>query len=220
MTCVIIGGGSFACELLCYLKLMIKNHNSFHVISENHLDVDVDDRNYQKHDNVNKFIENMQFNSAFIEVYLGSGKPNIKKRMLDEISKHFGPNMQLGPPIAMDNSTILSKEIGLGTIIASNAVIAPMSKIGSNVLVNYGASIGHHCYIKDFVCIGPNVSIGGACTIKEGAYIGSGACVREKIVIGENSIVGMGAVVTSNVPDNTTVIGIPAKPTVIKGGWR
>lgn len=47
--------------------------------------------------------------------------------------------------------------------------------------------------------------------IKKNAWIGAGAIILPGVTIGENSIVAAGAVVSTSVPDNTIVGGIPAK---------
>ena len=47
--------------------------------------------------------------------------------------------------------------------------------------------------------------------VKEGAYIGTGAIITMGTEIGKNAVVGAGAVVTKNVPENSTVVGVPAK---------
>jgi len=48
-------------------------------------------------------------------------------------------------------------------------------------------------------------------TVKKGASIGSNATILAGVTIGENAMVGAGAVVTKDVPDNTTVAGVPAR---------
>lgn len=47
--------------------------------------------------------------------------------------------------------------------------------------------------------------------VKRGASIGSGAVIMCGVTIGENAIVGAGAVVTSDVPDQAIVAGVPAR---------
>ena len=47
--------------------------------------------------------------------------------------------------------------------------------------------------------------------VHEGASIGSGVTVICGITIGANARVGAGAVVTKNVPENSVVVGVPAK---------
>ena len=47
--------------------------------------------------------------------------------------------------------------------------------------------------------------------VKKGAKIGANASIRAGVTIGQNAIVGMGSVVLKDVPDNTTVYGVPAK---------
>ena len=47
--------------------------------------------------------------------------------------------------------------------------------------------------------------------IKRGASIGSGAVIMCGVTIGERATVGAGAVVTSDVPADATVAGVPAR---------
>ena len=53
--------------------------------------------------------------------------------------------------------------------------------------------------------------LAGRVTVGDFSSIGATATILPDIKIGKYSIVGAGAVVTKNVPDNTVVIGNPAK---------
>ena len=54
--------------------------------------------------------------------------------------------------------------------------------------------------------------IGGSVVIEENSWIAPSACIRNGIKLGKNSLVGLGAVVLKDVEENTTVVGVPAKP--------
>ncbi len=54
--------------------------------------------------------------------------------------------------------------------------------------------------------------IKGKIVIKKDAWIGTGAIILPNVSVGERSIVGAGAVVTTDVPPDTVVAGVPAKP--------
>ena len=103
------------------------------------------------------------------------------------------------------------------------------TKIGKNVFINFDCTfldLGG-ITIEENVLLAPKVSLlseghpaspenrhslmVGHIHIKKNAWIGAGAIILQGVTIGENSIVAAGAVVSSDVPDNTIVGGIPAK---------
>lgn len=47
--------------------------------------------------------------------------------------------------------------------------------------------------------------------VKQGASVGSNATILPGITIGRNAMIGAGAVVTADVPDDSTVAGVPAR---------
>ncbi len=76
------------------------------------------------------------------------------------------------------------------------------------IVVSSKAKIGENCRIH------PSTSIGeynGTPTIGNNVYIGPGAKLFGEIKIGNNVAIGANAVVNSDIPDNVTVGGIPAK---------
>jgi sugar O-acyltransferase (sialic acid O-acetyltransferase NeuD family) len=148
------------------------------------------------------------------ESVLGSGRCEIRERMLIEIREPFAT-------LIHPHSTVLGK-INPGCVISPGAVIAPNAYLQEHVLVNYNAAVGHDTCIGSLSVIGPGAAIGGWVQIGESVYIGAGSLIREKLTIGARAIIGMGAVVTKDVPEGMVALGIPAK--FIKreecgGGW-
>jgi serine O-acetyltransferase len=77
------------------------------------------------------------------------------------------------------------------------------------VIVNKKARIGKNCEIHSGVNIGQHK--GEAPKIGNNVYIGPGAKIFGGITIGNNVSIGANSVVTKDVPNNVTIVGIPAK---------
>jgi sugar O-acyltransferase (sialic acid O-acetyltransferase NeuD family) len=102
--------------------------------------------------------------------------------------------------------------VGQGSVICAAAVLGPYAVIGSVCIINTGATVDHDCLLGDGVHVSPGAHLGGAVRVGHLSWIGIGAAVRQNIVIGANVIVGAGAAVVSDVGDDRTVVGIPARP--------
>lgn len=105
-------------------------------------------------------------------------------------------------------------EITTGISISSNAQIDKGLYIGhfGGIFINEGAQIGGNCTIAQGVTIGTlGLGKAGAPVVGNNVFIGSGAKVLGKIQVGNNVKIGANAVVIKDVPDNATVVGVPAR---------
>ncbi len=99
--------------------------------------------------------------------------------------------------------------------------IHPGAKIGKRFVIDHGAGvvIGETAEIGDDVTIYHGVTLGGTTwnkgkrhpTISNNVVIGTGAKILGNIKIGENVRIGANSVVVRDVPDHSTVVGIPGK---------
>ena len=146
------------------------------------------------------------------------GAPHHRRRLVEMARKAGARFCSVVHP-----STIINRDttFGEGVIINGMCGISSLIHIGSHVQINAMTLIGHDAVLKDFVTVSPGVMISGKVTIEEGAFIGIGSIIIEKIAIGAWSVVGAGTTVVKDVPENTTVVGVPGK--VIKtrpSGWQ
>lgn len=142
-------------------------------------------------------------------IAVGSIKDNSKRRMLYEKVKLIGFCI---PALIHPKSVIAGDfQISEGVQIMAGAVIQTGSSIGENTIINTGAVIDHDNKVGRHVHICPGAVLSGGCIINDGAFIGAGATLIQGIRIGKNAIIAAGSVVINDVPDNSTVIGVPAK---------
>jgi sugar O-acyltransferase (sialic acid O-acetyltransferase NeuD family) len=101
--------------------------------------------------------------------------------------------------------------LGAGTMVMALAAVDPDTITGASVVVNTLASVAHDCVLGDGVFVGPGARLTGGVRVGELSSVGAGACVIPGKTIGRNVRVGAGAVVIDDVPDDVTVVGIPAR---------
>ena len=107
--------------------------------------------------------------------------------------------------------------------------IHPGAQIGRRLFIDHGMGvvIGETAIVGDDVTLYQGVTLGGTGkekgkrhpTLRNNVTIGTGAKLLGNITIGENSRVGGGSVVLRNVPDNSTVVGVPGH-IVLREGRR
>jgi len=99
--------------------------------------------------------------------------------------------------------------------------IHPGATIGRRFFIDHGAGvvIGETTEIADDVLIYQGVVLGGVSlektkrhpTIKNNVVIGAGSTLLGPITIGEHARVGAGSVVINDVPEHSTVVGVPGR---------
>lgn len=109
-------------------------------------------------------------------------------RLLSGVEIH--PAAQIGRRLFIDH--------GLGVVIGETA------EIGDDVTLYHGVTLGG---------LSPHDGIGGKRhpTVKDRVIIGAGAQVLGPVTVNECARIGANAVVTRDVPQGTTVTGIPAR---------
>ena len=82
---------------------------------------------------------------------------------------------------------------------------------GMGTCLDYRCIIGENVRIDQHVTIGIRWDEDAAPIIGNNVRIGAGAKVLGKIRIGDNARIGANAVVLTDVPDNATAVGVPAR---------
>lgn len=112
-------------------------------------------------------------------------------RLISQISRHF-TGIEIHPGAVIGRGLFIDH--GMGVVIGETAIV------GDNVTMYHGVTLGGTGKEKGkrHPTVGDNV------------LIGCGAKVLGNIMIGENSRIGANSVVITNVPSNSTAVGIPA----------
>ena len=116
---------------------------------------------------------------------------------------------------------LIPRIISYITRIITGIEIHPAAKIGRRLFIDHGEGvvIGETTTIGDDVLIYQQVTLGGTGkdqgkrhpTLENNVIVGAGAKVLGNITIGEGTRIGAGSVVVDDVPENSTVVGIPGR---------
>ena len=147
------------------------------------------------------------FKSGVGHAFPAVGENRIRQRLVKQL---LSIGYQL--PNAISRHAIVSPRVTLGAGIAimPGAVVNVDTSICNGAVINTGATVDHDCQIGSAVHIAPGSHLAGNISVGEGSFLGIGCSVVPGISIGSWVNVGAGAVVIRDIPDRSTVVGVPA----------
>ncbi len=204
---VIIGAKGLAKELLAVLS---KNNQAEDLCFFDNISDDIPDLLYGCFPVLKSWDSRKEhFRNSSPEFALGTGGPNIRKRLAEKAQS-------LGGQLC----SVISNQIFLGEFgntIGDGVCILPCVNltcdilIGEGSLINKSATISHDVKIGRYCDIAPVASLLGRSSIGDLTSIGAHAVVLPGVTVGSNCVIGAGAVVIRDVPDGRTFAGVPAK---------
>jgi sugar O-acyltransferase (sialic acid O-acetyltransferase NeuD family) len=137
------------------------------------------------------------------------GWPSTRRAVLDRLDGRGTPS----PPVVHPGADVgVGVELGPGTVVMGHAHLSPMVRFGAHSSISYLASIGHDTEFGDLAAVMPGANVSGDVIAADDVLVGTGASVREGVRLGRRVRVGSGAAVVGDVPDDLTVVGVPARP--------
>jgi len=206
---VILGAGGFGREMVFIISEINRRFNRYKILGFVDNDLSLKGKTINGYPVLGDDIWLLNYQKK-VNLVICIGNPKARERAVAKYSTRCNV---VFPNIVADNAKCSDDiKMGKGCIICFSAIITVNVTLGDFVLVMNNSVIGHDSVLADFSTILPSTTVSGNVSIGKHAEIGVGTNIIQQKSIGKNVIIGAGAVVVSDIPDNCTAVGVPAKP--------
>jgi UDP-perosamine 4-acetyltransferase len=148
-------------------------------------------------------------NDGYERVFIAIGSNRLRERLAD-----FAVAQGYELVNAISRHAVISPtaQMGTGIAVMAGAVINAEAFVDSLAIINTGACVDHDCRIGKAAHVAPQCGLAGNVTVGSKSFLGIGSRVIPEISIGSDVMVGAGSVVVTNIENDQTVVGIPARP--------
>jgi len=136
-------------------------------------------------------------------------KPTVRVLAADRLSALVSEFATVTHPTAIISS---AAQIGAGSTLLAGVIVNRGACLGRFVTLYSGTIVEHDTDIGIHTQIAPGAVIAGNVRIGQRVFIGMGANIGHGVTIGDDSVIGAGSVVLKDLPANSRVAGVPARP--------
>lgn len=200
---VVLGAGEFARQIIEILHVVNRENRAFDLLGL------LDPVSARNVGDVAVLGGDEELASLDADYLIGVGDPPLRRK-LGSVADDLGctPATLVHPAAWVDRDA----DVGPGAVVAGCAHIQYGAAVGRHAIVNIGAIVGHGSQIGEYASIAGNVMIGARSRIGDDVFFGMNSVVMGDVTVGDRAVIGAGAVVTRDVPPDTCVVGIPARP--------
>jgi len=204
---VIIGASGFGIEILELIKEINKKNRKWNILGFIDDDENLRNSRISSYPVLGSFrwIKKRKKNT---DIVFAIGNRKIVSNMIKKIQNN---NLFNYPNIIHPSVMCKHINMGFGIIIFKGAILSTNAILKNHIFIGFNSIIGHDVYISNYSFIASGVVLNGGVKISEGAYFGANSTCYPMLKIGKYSKVALGSAVMSDVKENKTVIGVPAK---------
>lgn len=136
---------------------------------------------------------------------------NTRKRIFEEAAARGYRILSYIHPTA----TVLTEDIGEGTIVMERAVIGAFVKMGKGNVFWADAHVAHHTVIGDFNFFTISTAVAGNISIGNNCFFGNNCTIKNGIRIADYSLIGAGCYVSRSTEPYS--VHVPVRSVVLEG---
>lgn len=141
---------------------------------------------------------------------LAVGSPELRRKLYCR----FRGNEKIIFPNLVDPAAVLGDEtviLGSGNIVCAGSILTTNVHLGDFNIVNLNCTLSHDVAVGNFVTLSMGCNLAGNVVVGDMAEIGTGTQIIQGRKVGRHAVVGAGAAVISDIGDNATAVGVPAR---------